>query len=313
MPCGTPERFGGDVEACEIELTALGPMPRMVAVLVQRPEDDRHELLPSQLVFVHPTRHQRERARAQDSPEIEQHRIESTFFHGAQATSGVAGPFGRLVPSGAERYRRRRSMDVSEVLDDLVAEQEALDRVVGELDDDQFSLATPSERWSVADQLGHLTYFDTTAALAIDDAAAFADHKAELMSTFADELAVDEATLGSFRRLSPAEQLTAWRRGRLDLEASARTLADDTRVEWYGPSMGSKSFLTARLMEVWAHGQDICDAVGASRPASDRLRHIAQLGFITHGWSYIVRGDEPPGLAVRVELVGPVGRRVDLG
>ncbi|MFW2332782.1 TIGR03084 family metal-binding protein [Ilumatobacter sp.] len=198
-------------------------------------------------------------------------------------------------------------MDVSEVLDDLVAEQEALDRVVAELDDDQFSLATPSERWSVADQLGHLTYFDTTAALAINDAAAFADHKAELMSTFADELAVDEATLGSFRRSSAAEQLTAWRHGRLDLEAAARTLADDTRVEWYGPSMGSKSFLTARLMEVWAHGQDICDAVGASRPASDRLRHIAQLGFITRGWSYVVRGDEPPGVAVRVELVAPSG------
>ena len=159
----------------------------------------------------------------------------------------------------------------------------------------------------MADQLGHLTFFDTTAAVAINDPAAFADHKAELMSSFADDLTVDEVTLGPFRQLSPSDQLIAWRHGRLDLEAAARTLANDTRVEWYGPSMGSKSFLTARLMEVWAHGQDVCDAIGAERPASDRIRHIAQLGVITRGWSYLVRGEQPPAEAVRVVLVSPSG------
>jgi len=198
-------------------------------------------------------------------------------------------------------------VDVSEVLDDLIDEQEALDRIVASLDDEQFSFETPSPRWSVADQIGHLTYFDTTAALAITDPAAFADHRSELMSAFADDLAVDDATLGAFRELTPAEQLTAWRHGRLDLEAAARTLENDTRVEWYGPSMGSKSFLTARLMEVWAHGQDICDAVDATREPSDRIRHIAQLGFITRGWSYLVRGEQSPDGAVRVELTAPSG------
>lgn len=198
-------------------------------------------------------------------------------------------------------------MDVSEVLDDLIAEQEALDQVVSALDDADFALSTPSERWDVADQLGHLTYFDGTAALAINDTATFNDHKNGLVASFTDELTVDEATLGEFRKLSPAEQLTAWRHGRLDLEAAARTLSNDTRVEWYGPSMGAKSFLTARLMEVWAHGQDICDTVDASRPATDRLRHIAQLGFITRGWSYIVRGEQPPDIGVRVALEAPSG------
>jgi uncharacterized protein (TIGR03084 family) len=198
-------------------------------------------------------------------------------------------------------------MDVNEVLDDLVAEQQALDEIVAKLDDEQWASSTPSPRWSVADQIGHLTYFDTTAALAIDDEAGFQEHKAELVSSFVDELAVDDLTLGEFRALSPAEQLAAWRRGRRDLEAAACTLGDDTRVEWYGPSMGSKSFLTARLMEVWAHGQDICDAVGATRKPTDRIRHIAQLGVITRGWSYLVRGELPPDEPVRVELTGPSG------
>lgn len=198
-------------------------------------------------------------------------------------------------------------MDVNEVLDDLVAEQHALDAIVATLTDDQWGLATPSPRWSVADQIGHLTFFDTTAALAINDPEGFVAHRDQLISQFADELAVDEFTLGAFRQLSTADQLAAWRQHRAELEAAGLTLANDTRVEWYGPSMGSKSFLTARLMEVWAHGQDICDTVGATRPSSDRIRHIAQLGVITRGWSYIVRGEQPPDGDVRVELTASSG------
>ena len=45
--------------------------------------------------------------------------------------------------------------------------------------------------------------------------------------------------------------------------------------------MGAKSFLTARLMETWAHGIDVADALGVTREPTDRLRHVAQLGFIT--------------------------------
>lgn len=198
-------------------------------------------------------------------------------------------------------------MDVSEVLDDLVAEQDALDRVVGDLDPERFSTPTPSPRWTISDQLGHLTYFDTSAALAIEDPAGFADHKTELLSSLTDDIAADEATLGKFREREPAAQLLTWRSARLDLEAAARQLTNESRVEWYGPSMGSKSFLTARLMEVWAHGQDICDALGVERDPTGRIRHIAQLGVITRGWSYLVRGEQPPEGDVRVELTAPSG------
>jgi uncharacterized protein (TIGR03084 family) len=198
-------------------------------------------------------------------------------------------------------------MDVNEVLDDLVAEQRTLDAVVASLTSDQWASATPSPRWTVTDQIGHLTYFDTMAALAITDPEAFQVHRNDLVSNFADELAVDDLTLGAFRRLSTTDQLGRWRQHRDDLERAGRTLGNDSRVDWYGPSMGSKSFLTARLMEVWAHGQDVCDAVGATRQPTDRLRHIAQLGVITRGWSYVVRGEVPPDGDVRVELVAPSG------
>ena len=198
-------------------------------------------------------------------------------------------------------------MQVFDVVNDLVAEQQALDAIVAPLSPDQWATPTPSPRWTVSDQIGHLTYFDTRAALAITDPGAFVAHREELIANFADELAVDEATLGEFRRLSPIEQLASWRRHRDELEAAGRSLADDARVEWYGPSMGAKSFLTARLMEVWAHGQDVCDAVGANRAPTDRIRHIAQLGVITRSWSYAVRGDQAPDVDVRVELAAPSG------
>jgi uncharacterized protein (TIGR03084 family) len=202
-------------------------------------------------------------------------------------------------------------MDVADVRADLIAEQQALDAIASTLDADQWSLATPSPGWSVADQIGHLTYFDGTATMAITDPDAFAAHLAELFAEGAPD--TDDATLGEFRRMQPEELLEAWRANRSRLADAAAGLSNDDRVVWYGPSMGSKSFLTARLMETWAHGQDVIDAVGAERAPTDRLRHIAQLGFITRGWSYANRGREAPATPVRVELVAPSGAHWNFG
>ncbi len=190
---------------------------------------------------------------------------------------------------------------------DLVAEQGALDAVVAPLDAVGWATSTPSPGWTVADQIAHLTYFDTTAALSLRDTDAFIAHRAELIALFADPAAVDGATLGRFRPMPPADLLIEWRSRRDDLADAARSVASDARIEWYGPSMSLRSFLTARLMEVWAHGQDIVDAVGAERAATDRLRHVAQLGVITRGWSYRNRGREAPADAVRVALTAPSG------
>jgi uncharacterized protein (TIGR03084 family) len=197
-------------------------------------------------------------------------------------------------------------MTVSGVQQDLVDEQEALDAVVAPLGAEQWARETASPRWSVGDQIGHLTYFDGTAALAINDPEAFRTHRDELVRSLSDGGA-EHATLGASRAMSPRELLAAWRWNRESLAAAARMLTDGSRVEWYGPSMSAKSFLTARLMETWAHGQDVVDAVGGTRAPTDRLRHIAQLGVITREWSYANRGLVLPDEEVRVELTGPSG------
>jgi uncharacterized protein (TIGR03084 family) len=200
-------------------------------------------------------------------------------------------------------------MDVADVRADLIAEQQALDDIVSALDDEAWGTPTPSPRWTVADQIGHLTYFDGTAALAISDPEGFQTSVNEIVAALVsdDEEANDNATLGDYRAMTPTELLATWREGRVRLADAAAGLADDDRVPWYGPSMGSKSFLTARLMEAWAHGQDIVDAVGTEREPTERLRHISQLGFITRGWTYANRGRDAPAVPVHVELTSPAG------
>jgi uncharacterized protein (TIGR03084 family) len=197
--------------------------------------------------------------------------------------------------------------DVRDVADDLRAEQAALDAIVAGLTDEQWGLPTPSPGWSVADQIGHLAYFDGAAATAIADPGAFRASVNQLMA------ADDRDALTLHRHLSSPDLLAAWRANRRRLADVATGLGDDTRVAWYGPSMGAKSFLTARLMECWAHGQDVADALGVERATTDRLRHVARLGVITRGWSYVNRGLEPPADEVRVELIGPSGARWRFG
>ncbi len=199
-------------------------------------------------------------------------------------------------------------MDVSEVRDDLLAEQGLLDDIVADIDDEKWDLATPSPGWTIADQIGHLAYFDHAAATAITDPDGFMRMVNDFLAAAGLGLdAADTWTLGPFRALEPAQLLEAWRINRAQLAGAAATLTNDTRVSWYGPSMGSRSFLTARLMELWAHGQDIVDALGVIRPITDRIRHIAQLGFITRNWSYTNRGLAAPVEPVRVELIAPSG------
>lgn len=205
------------------------------------------------------------------------------------------------------------AIDVPTLAADLAAEQDALDAVVAPLAAEQWRLHTPSPGWTIADQIGHLTYFDGAAALAIDDPPAFATARDALVdASLAGGSAAEDLTLGAYRAMAPAGLLDAWRENRRNLARAAATLDEGARVEWYGPSMSAKSFLTARLMEVWAHGQDVVDAVheaglAITRAPTDRLRHIAQLGVITRGWSYVNRGMEMPEGDVRVELQAPSG------
>jgi uncharacterized protein (TIGR03084 family) len=71
--------------------------------------------------------------------------------------------------------------------------------------------------------------------------------------------------------------------------------------------MGARSFTSARIMETWAHGQDIVDALSVRRTPTARLRHVAHLGVGSRNFSYLLRAKEAPAADVRVELAAPDG------
>jgi uncharacterized protein (TIGR03084 family) len=54
--------------------------------------------------------------------------------------------------------------------------------------------------------------------------------------------------------------------------------------------MSAASMATARLMETWAHGLDVADALGVAPEPTDRLRSIAHIGVRTRNFAFNLHG-----------------------
>jgi uncharacterized protein (TIGR03084 family) len=194
-----------------------------------------------------------------------------------------------------------------DLLDDLAAEQEALDTRVATLTPAQWATPTPAQGWTIADSVSHLTYFDRTAVLALTDPAAFEAHKAALLA------GGGEPDVAMGRSEDPVVLRQEWRKGRRALLASARAADPATRVPWYGPAMALNSFVSARLMETWAHGTDVGDALGLAPLHSGRLRHVVHIGVRARPYAYLVHGVEDPGTPVAVVAETPDGELWEWG
>jgi len=193
---------------------------------------------------------------------------------------------------------------MKEICSDLAKEYEELDSIVGALDESGWNIMTPAEGWNVKDQIRHIAYYDERARLAITEPAAFDQHLAEIAGDPEGHLETLEK-IG--KELTGAELLSWWRQERRALLDALTALDRKDRLKWYGPPLSALSFVSARIMETWAHGQDIADALGIERVPSDRLRHIAHMGVATFGWSYINRQMKVPDSPVRVEITSPSG------
>jgi uncharacterized protein (TIGR03084 family) len=194
--------------------------------------------------------------------------------------------------------------DPTPVIEDLRAESDALDRLVAELKTEEWALQTPAPRWTVAHQIAHLAWTDRSALVAVTDEDGFRALVEKALA--APESFVDEGA-EEIVRLPPAELLNRWREDRTALDKALRAAPPGARFPWYGPPMSTASMATARLMETWAHGLDIADALGVTPAPTDRIRHIARLGFRTRDFAYAVHGLPTPTEPFRLELAGPGG------
>ncbi|MFC0002642.1 TIGR03084 family metal-binding protein [Micromonospora siamensis] len=192
-------------------------------------------------------------------------------------------------------------VDLTALLADLAAESDQLDALVAPLPPQGWARPTPAPGWTVAHQIAHLAWTDHVAHLAATDADAFyasvtaAPDPARLVDDGAESFLAP-----------PAELLDRWRNGRAALAADLAAAPPGEKLPWYGTRMSPTSMATARLMETWAHGEDVAEALGLRRTPTERLRHVAHLGFRTLGHGFVAHGRDVPAAPVRVELAAPV-------
>ncbi|WP_395108596.1 TIGR03084 family metal-binding protein [Actinomadura sp. SCN-SB] len=192
--------------------------------------------------------------------------------------------------------------ELSSLLTDLTDEGEALDALVAPLSD--LTVPTPAEGWTIAHQISHLAWTDRQAILAATDPSGF---EKVLAKAIEDPDGQVEAGAAEGTGEPPAALLERWRAGRSAMTDALAAVPGGTRLPWFGPPMKPASMATARLMETWAHGQDVADALGAVREPTARLRHVAHIGVRTRDFSYRIRGLEPPSVEFRVVLTAPDG------
>ena len=190
---------------------------------------------------------------------------------------------------------------------DFREESTALYDLIAPHGDAVFELKTQFKNWAVNDVLTHLHVWNIAADLSLKDADVFA--------AFFEQVA---AAVGHGKSLRVFEQsylnglrgralLETWRD--YFVEMTERFLAADPkkRVKWAGPDMSVRSSIAARLMETWAHGQEVYDTLGVERVNGDRIKNIAVLGVNTFGWTFANRGLDVPSPAPHVRLTAPSG------
>jgi uncharacterized protein (TIGR03084 family) len=198
------------------------------------------------------------------------------------------------------------AVNLSELCGDLAAETDDLVGLLSPMDEDGWNRATPAPGWTIRDQVVHLAFFDQVSERAATEPDAF---RAERDRALADVDGMVHSVTAAYRRLGGSETLDWLQRARAGFMDAVGRLDPASRVPWYGPDMTVASMVTARLMETWAHGQDVADAVGVRRVPTNRLRHVAFIGARALPNSYRARGLPVPAEPVRVELVGPAGDR----
>ena len=195
-------------------------------------------------------------------------------------------------------------VDVGALIEDLDAETATLLEMVEPLDAAGWTTPTPAPGWRVQEQVAHLAYFDEAATMAATDADAF---QRELEAALADTEGITERISRRAREMEPTAVLDWFTSARSAMRAAFLALDPSTRVPWYGPAMSIPSSLTARIMETWAHGQDIADGLGVPHPSTRALRQVAHIGVRTLANSFAARGLEVPEAPVYVALVAPDG------
>lgn len=198
----------------------------------------------------------------------------------------------------------------ADVYTDLMAEGEVLDQIVAGLAPAQWADPTPAPGWSIAHQVAHLASIAALAQTAATQPAAFQERIARGGGDFDGAV---QALLRPYLALPPDELLLRWRADRAAATSALADLPAGQEVPWLARPLPAHLLASAGVMELVAHGQDIADAAGVSRPYTDRIRHAAVFALGNWDYAYQVRGLTPPEEQFRFELTAPSGAQWGFG
>jgi uncharacterized protein (TIGR03084 family) len=170
-----------------------------------------------------------------------------------------------------------------------------------------WSRPTQFKSWTFDDVLGHLHLFDHAAEIAARSREELLAFFTQLSAARAGGVSLTDYTRRWLEGCSGPALLERWHAQYQRLTEIYRTLDPATRLAWAGPDMSARSFMSARQMETWSHGQAVFDALGVERVERDRLRNIAVMGVNTFGWTFTVNGREVPSTKPFVRLTSPSG------
>lgn len=189
---------------------------------------------------------------------------------------------------------------------DFLAECEALNSLIADLDEVELTRKTRFKDWTVEDVLQHLHIWNWAVHEALSQTAEFNAFIAEVMA----EIATTGLRPLERRRLAGLTGralVDAWQEQYRRTAEVFQETDPKARVPWAGPDMSARSAITARLMETWAHGQAIYDLLGVERVDGDRIRNIAVLGLNTFAWSFKNRRLPVPDNVPHLRLTAPSG------
>ena len=192
----------------------------------------------------------------------------------------------------------------TDVYADLKTEGEVLDKLVASLDTAQWDLPTPAPGWTIKHQVAHLSSTARLAGISASDPAMFAKVTVGADKDFDGAV---NALLTPYLSASPADLLARWRSEREVAVKALSALPPAQMVPWVARDIPASALACAGLMELFAHGQDIYDTIGAPREYTDAIGHLTWFGTRNRDFAYLVRGLTPPEAEFRYEFTAPSG------
>lgn len=192
----------------------------------------------------------------------------------------------------------------------LTAECDELDDVLASLDVDQWRLPTSAPGWTIAHQVAHLTATFRMAGVAASDPDAYPAPMRRADQDFTTRVA---NALAEYLSDPPPVLLAHWQAERTAAVKALASVPGDQRVPWLVGPLPPVVVTMAGIMEAFAHGQDIADALGIRLTRTDRIKFLAAFAVRTWDFGYLARKEPRPNVDFGFDLTAPSGAEWQFG